>query len=396
MRNTPGSNQPSRGSGPRPARRGAISSHRRRAQKNIKRKRQRGGRGPRSLPALIITVIGINLKKLSKRFGGAAGRIPLGALDGFRSHIFAAGAFVCALSVAAVIWALTNKNAWAVYIGDSLITHVKYDKNLDAEYLTHMAASTIENAIRTNVKINEAISLKRKHAGKSEIIPNEALFTMLSSSLSYQIEADSISVNGQEAAVLKNDADTESLKDKLCAPYIKDPEAVLEKEVVGLTVEKRFVDSSEVLSVDDAAALLSKEVDMETSYTVAPGDYMQSIAAKFNTSVESLCKLNDIAPENVAKIQVGQTLKILAKKPLLDIRTLELEKHREPSQPQVVTRENAAKPKSYTQVLQAGAPGEDEVTEHVEKLNGLEVSREVVGKTPVVLAQDRLVEVGTL
>ena len=61
---------------------------------------------------------------------------------------------------------------------------------------------------------------------------------------------------------------------------------------------------------DTSAAPAAAPVERPTTYTLAKGDTLASVAKKFDTSIHALVKLNNIPKSMYKKLQIGKVLQI--------------------------------------------------------------------------------------
>lgn len=298
--------------------------------------------------------------------------------------------------VAALIWGFTNKNAYEISIGEKAIGIIKVNKSVTVETLTTAVTSKISNDLSSRIKPTESISIKNIHASKKKMETEDALLSKLASSLGYQVEAVSVTLEGVEIALLKNESEYESLKERLIAPFRRsDTVSVSEGFIENLTTTKRYTDVSEITSTDKAYERLSAKYETQITYTVKSGDVMGAIASRNGTSAAAICELNGIQPEDMHKLKVGQELLLSAEKPVLSVQIVEEVKYTEPEDYQTVTQLNPNERSSYSKVLQKGKKGQAEVTAHVTMVNGSEHSREAVDRVIITPAVNEIIEVGS-
>ena len=66
--------------------------------------------------------------------------------------------------------------------------------------------------------------------------------------------------------------------------------------------------SSEICEINSLNKALCEGIEVKEEYVVQGSDTLESIAEKFNVSVESICENNDIQNQ---QIEVGQSLNII-------------------------------------------------------------------------------------
>ncbi|GHU51468.1 hypothetical protein AGMMS49975_04940 [Clostridia bacterium] len=370
-----------------------------RSKRIEERRKGRGGkrpqkkRGDENIVSLLFSAIGAVVRHRLKHMNKAFKHVNLGLLDDYKSLIFTIAGVVVLAGIISMFWAMTNKNANEVFVNGKPIGFVKADKTVTPESVKTMVTNVLTSRLGTEVKLENGIEFKPAHAQKKKLLTNDALLNMLSTNLKYKVKADVITYDGG-TLTLKNDNETNDLKDRLCAEYIDPNAVIIEKNVLGMEVANAFVDESEITTVDLAYGILSAKKAIENTYNVKSGDYLQKIALMYDMSVDELCRINGIVPEDSKNLKAGQQLTVIVNKPMFDVRVIEEISHNEPVAPNVVKTENPTKPKSYMNTVDAGADGEDKVTERVSYLNGTEESREVVGRENILPAKDKVVEVG--
>lgn len=293
-----------------------------------------------------------------------------------------------------LIWGFTNKNAYEISIGENPVGFIKVNKNVTNESLSSAVTTIISNNLGMKIKLAEAITIKNVHSPKKKIETEDALLSKLTSSVEYQVEAVSVTLEGVEVALLKNDEEFNAVKERLVAPYVNDNSVVVESGFVeNLATSKKFTDSSEITDADKAYERLSAKYETEILYTIKSGDVMGAIATNNGTTVEAICVLNGIPVQDAHKLKIGQQLKLKAEKPILSVKTIEEIKYTEVVEYESVTQLSPGS--SGSRVVQEGKNGQSEVTAHVEKINGLEQSREIVNRATLIPPVNEIIEIGS-
>lgn len=145
-------------------------------------------------------------------------------------------------------------------------------------------------------------------------------------------------------------------------------------------MENQFVDSAEILSVDDAVAKLTSTTPVTTTYTVKTGDRAGSIAAEFDMTLEELYEMNPSAKDAVV---IGETLNVTEQKPMVSVKSVETQVLTSVEPKQYETQYDDTKPASYQRVIQQGKDGQKKSTIQITRVNGFvteekEVSKEVI------------------
>lgn len=144
----------------------------------------------------------------------------------------------------------------------------------------------------------------------------------LRNAVTYKVEASVIFVDGGAVAPLATAEEAQQVQDKLKEPYLPlDENSNAEISFVeNVTVENQFVDSAEILSVDDAVAKLTSTTPVTTTYTVETGDNAGKIAAKYDMTLEELYQMN---PDAKKAVVIGQTLNVTVQKPMVSVKSVE-------------------------------------------------------------------------
>jgi murein DD-endopeptidase MepM/ murein hydrolase activator NlpD len=160
-------------------------------------------------------------------------------------------------------------------------------------------------------------------------------------------------------------------------------------------VVEAYVFENEVLSSDEATALITKENEEAKVYIVAKGDVPSAIAEKNGMGLSDLYKLNPDLEANEKKIKPGDELIIMVPEPELSIATKDEIVYTEPIKRTVVYQDNPDKYVGKESVVDEGSDGVMEVTVVLSKINGEEVSREIINQNVITEAKDKIVSKGT-
>ncbi len=292
-------------------------------------------------------------------------------------------------------WFFTNKNAYEVSVGgvklDGLIA---FDKKLTAEELTKNAINKLAAEVKSKVEVKETVEIKPVHTSKKQIVEVEHMLTEIYKSFTYTVEVAIITVDGDEMAVLKNAEDAEAVQNRLKDEFRNDDPTIIDATFVeDVKVVNKFVEPSEIISVDAAYAKLNVKKETEQTYVVKSGDKLWLISAEFGVPLQSIYDWNPGITDN---LKIGQEIKLYVKKPLLSVKTLQEYKYKEVEPKLVETRYNNQKAKSEKTVIKAGKDGEREVTAHIVRINGIETGeRLIIDTVSITQAETEIIEVGT-
>lgn len=160
-------------------------------------------------------------------------------------------------------------------------------------------------------------------------------------------------------------------------------------------VATSYVDPSEIMSVDAAAAEITKENEEPKIYIVESGDCPSTIADDHDMSLSDLYAMNEGLEENASRMSIGQELVVMVPEPELSVATYEEVVYVESISRGSTYVENPDKYAGHTATLYAGYDGELEVTATLTKVNGREVERVITNETVLLEPDDRIIEKGT-
>jgi len=314
---------------------------------------------------------------------------------GARLYLFIRLLFTCIILAAlsfAVYAIATRKNAGEVFVGDIRVGIVRMRSNVTAEKYLEFAVNKIENEIGMRVKINEDVTFNAVYAPKSRILSDENIIAAIAAKLTYKVEAAVISVDKKRFAALKSASEAEEIKNTILDAYVQEGSEYIKKEFVeDFRIDMVFIEKSELTDADRAYRLLTDTADTETVYTVKSGDSLWQIAQSAGMSMNELYDLN---PGVNSTIRAGQQITLMMQKPVLSVRTVEEIKYTEVLPKTVEYLSNSTQPRSYSRVIQQGRDGQQEVTAHVERINGFPVETRAVDFLITVPAVNDVIEIG--
>lgn len=308
-------------------------------------------------------------------------------------------ALVVVFLVAFAGWGLFRKNAQAINVNNETIDYIK-DVKITTEEFNQLITAKLKEKTGNNVQLKDTVTLIPVHVNKKGIDSNtENVITKILSSLAYKQEAASITVNGEEKALLSNKEEAEKLLQEILDIYKPkdDPEVKDVQFVEDVQVVNRFADLEEVMTSVKASDILRSVSTQAKTYTVQSGDSFSGIASKFDMTEAELLKANPtITKETMHKLKIGQELNITVPVPVLSAKLIKEEKEQVDIEPPVKTVKNPREYKTYRKVISAGKKGKKEVVTQISYINGIEASREVVSEKILQEATPQTVEVGTL
>lgn len=241
----------------------------------------------------------------------------------------------------------------------------------------------------SNVKPLQSITYQTTKKGDS-LISEEELKQILAEKLTFEATASGIKVNNGLKVAVKDQTTAAKVLEELKNEYKVGPEFNVDfrekVDIVSVPVE-----TSKILSLEDALSRLKGENGVPRYHTVKEGETLWDIANKFNISPEELQDANpNFTPE---RMQIGQKIKMVgAAEPLLNVEaTAEKTVKEETSLPQQI-RKNAKLPFGQSRVVQKSENGLKEVTYKIVAVNGLEMERQVLNVNVIKEAKPQIVE----
>ena len=300
-----------------------------------------------------------------------------------RRMLYLIGIFV----VMFLIFMGVRKNGTAVFVGQEQVGVLEI-KKVTAQSLIDTLESQLADSIGSKVKINEEIRAEGVHIGsknKKDVCTMEHLLPKMRNMVTYKVDAAQIMVDGGKAATLANKEQAEAVLKQVQADLLP-AEGIAEDAEIGwlekVEIVNEFVESTEIMKQEDAAAILEATTETTQSYTVQTGDALYRIANLHKTTVEKLLELNPGA-DLQKSIRVGQVINVPVQKPKLSVKSVETQVLTAVEPKTYETQYDDTKPASYQKVIQQGKAGQKKSTIQITRVNGVvteekEVSKEII------------------
>lgn len=204
------------------------------------------------------------------------------------------GGVVITLAVSSMVWMGTRKNAYAVSIDGKVIAVVKTKEEVTTAY-EQVVASLKEN-LGVDIAVNEQVEIEPIHGKRKEIVGEEALIKALGESISYEIEAYEILVDGQGYAVVSTQEEANTILEEIAKEFLpREGELTLTQEEVNIEPEHK---KSKDAALEKEAETTTKDVEIVEVKEALPQEEVSNII-----SVDSFEVADEKAPEEGQKIQ---------------------------------------------------------------------------------------------
>lgn len=162
-----------------------------------------------------------------------------------------------------------------------------------------------------------------------------------------------------------------------------------------VVVAESYVDPSDIVSVEEAIGLITKENEEPKTYEVAKGDCPSVIADSHNMSLSVLYSLNQGLEEDPTRLQIGDELIVMVPEPELSVTTYEVVVYNTSIARGSTYVENGDKFVGHTATIDNGYDGVLQVTATLTKINGKEASRSITDELILTEPKNRVIEKGT-
>ena len=287
---------------------------------------------------------------------------------------------------------IVRKNAREVYVGETKVGVIKQNKKVTEVSLRDLAVNKIENDIGMNIRINEAISFKDARSPRKSLYTDESVISAIASALTYKVEAAVILVGGEPLAALKSMAEADEISERILDSYAAEGSNIISKEFVeDVKITLEFIEPAELTDYDRAYRALTASTGAQQVYIVREGDSLWQISLNTGMTLDELYELN---PGLKPDIFAGQRIQIVAKNPILSVRTVEEVIYEEEVKRSVEYIYNDTQPRSYSRTVQQGRDGKRDAVCHIERVNGLTVDSRVFEYIMKLETINDVIEVG--
>lgn len=294
-----------------------------------------------------------------------------------------------------IIFVNVRHNAMDVTVDGESIAFVKSGSATGEDIINTVTAQIVDE-VGTNIQINEEVLFTPVHKNGKNIIPVEDALIIIKNAVTYKVEATVITVDGGEVLAMAKQEEAQALLDEIIAEYVPEGSNIVEKGFVeDVKTVKKFVDSSSIITVDEARAKLTEGTSAKREYTVVSGDTLSKIASKNNITVEDLLAANPGITISTT-LNIGDKLSLEVMVPFISVKTAENMVFTEKQEKGVEYRQDNTKPVSYKKVIQQGVDGQKDVTTQIIRVNGFETEQKVVSETTTVEPVPEIILVGTL
>jgi len=208
----------------------------------------------------------------------------------------------------------------------------------------------------------------------------------------YQIAAIAIYVRGEPMALLRTMSDLQHVEYLLQERWFNEY-TVGAEFVEGWETQIVYVHSEEEFDTAENAYWRLDTTKLQIyTHTVSDGENLSVIAVRFGTTVNNIMRDNNLTSPN---IRPGDRLQILTYLPLLSVRTFDEIAHMELIEMPVEEIPTPELPLAFTNVIQEGQAGQQQVITRITRESGIERSRETLDAEVLVPPITHRVEVGT-
>ncbi len=206
---------------------------------------------------------------------------------------------------------------------------------------------------------------------RSDLTDKTQLAENLKSTQDGMVEAASITVGDVFFAAVPAEHEAHNLMEKYLVGYTAAQENITAEFADEVKISAGYVPAESVKTPEAVYEMLL--MGKTVSHVAAEGETAESIAALYNTTVESLLEINEIK-----KIEAGMSVTVYTGEPLFDVKTIEHIGGEEEIPFEIVQEENPDLYEGRTQVKTEGVPGARFKDAYITRINGEIVEENVI------------------
>lgn len=206
-------------------------------------------------------------------------------------------------------------------------------------------------------------------------------------------EASGLYVNGDLIGVVKSSADLRYMLQNLLNKARGTDKAASASFSENVETINGLFPTTTIMTTDALNKIISGTSKSAVTYTVKEGDTATSIAKANNTTIAELNKINkNQLSDNLVP---GDLINLNVATPALGVEIIKTLSYQVPLAYQTVTEKDDSQYTDYSKQKQAGVVGVQQCVDKVYYINGIESKRDIVSRTVVTPAVDKIVVTGT-
>ncbi len=306
---------------------------------------------------------------------------------------------------------------YTVYSGDTEIGTIADKTELD-ELIANKQKAFSEQYPGADMKLY-ADSIRTEEMQGYKVVPDtEATLSKLDGTIKAYATGAELVVNGKVIGIVKDEATAKKLVEKAKNSYIEEgtqTDGTATKKLAStgsasssdgstsklnsikindkITYAETKTSPTRILSEDEAYKLLTIGEKDPITYTVAEGDTVSSIAAKFGITQDEIYANNSDIKEFT--LQIDEVLRITLPDPAMTVTTVESVSELIPTAPEMVIRHNSELAAGKRIVASQGKSGSKRVDYRLTKENGEIVREEWLGQEVVRRSAPIIIVKGT-
>jgi len=217
--------------------------------------------------------------------------------------------------------------------------------------------------------------------------------TFLSAVLGDEVdEAIGVYIDGKFLLAVTEQEQLKAYMETLLDPYHSDEENAVVGFLNDVTFESGMYPIDNIKTYDEAVAILGKVDTTTVKYTCVKNDTVATIASKNGLTEEALLQYN---PDIESKISKGKVLKLTLPEPFLPVKISIRTTYTESIPYETTIKYSSSLYEGQTEITTSGRNGSQEVVADIIKVNGVEVSREIISTTVTKEPRNAVKKVGT-
>ncbi|WHH61089.1 peptidoglycan DD-metalloendopeptidase family protein [Petroclostridium sp. X23] len=316
--------------------------------------------------------------------------------DKLKKHKFIIPAIAFMLTTSTASGIVLSNTAYAIKVDEQVVGVVKH--KTDAYQIIEEIKGKYQNQFDGKIIIPEKITDERvfTFTFKNKVSSIDEIRTELEKSIQIYAEAYALSVDGKDLVFVKDEQSAQTILQRIKDEFSKEvnPDAVKELDFVEkVDITKKDVPIDKIADTEAAFTHITAGENKAEEYIVKDGDTIWDIAVSHHIDVEDIQKLNPHL--DIARLQIDQKITLVAAKPFINVKSVETVTYEEKIPYDIKYEESASLYLGDKKVKTNGADGKKKIVAEVVKINGTEISKNILEDTVLQQAQTEIILKGT-